>query len=168
MDQIKMSTSLPGGNDVFEAMVSQKMDEFDLSNVFVGVLQRSSARSEEYIPDLVREIFKFLDLDDSGTIFSAEIKLLKALLDALLNLGQRAVQDLSSGEAKPTEGSNEDHAIALATTIPCCSLASGSLAHWSLRCSSASGGAAHCSLRCSSASGGTAHWPPGGSVPVIP
>ena len=51
------------------------MDEFDLSNVFVGVLQRSSARSEEYIPDLVREIFKFLDLDDNGTISSAEIKL---------------------------------------------------------------------------------------------
>jgi len=121
MDQIKMMQemgySLPGGNDVFEAMVSQKMDEFDLPKVFVGVLQRSTGRSEEYLPDLVREIFKFLDLDDSGTISSEEIKLLKALLDALLNLGQRAVQDFSSGEAKPTEGSTEDHAIALATTI---------------------------------------------------
>lgn len=84
------------------------------SGEFIPALERGQVRSQEYNAEIARAFFRFLDLDNSGRITSNEIRLLKALLDALLHLGERATHDLSSGEVKPMEGTVEDNAKELA------------------------------------------------------
>merc|ERR1712139_645076 len=66
---------------------------------------------------MVRSVFRFLDLDGSGTITNKEIKLLKALLDAVLHLGERAVTELSEEQMKSIEGTTKENAKTLALTV---------------------------------------------------
>merc|ERR1719183_1142211 len=58
-------------------------------------------------------MFRLLDLDDSGTISTQEITLLRAVMDAMIHLGQRAVAD-PNDPGQRLEGSFEDNMKALA------------------------------------------------------
>jgi Ca2+-binding EF-hand superfamily protein len=84
---------------------------------FLPALKRGQERGSEYLPEYARALFRFLDIDCSGFITKKEIQLLKALLDALLHLGERACHDLSSGELKPMEGDYKDNGKELAFAI---------------------------------------------------
>jgi len=88
-----------------------------MSADFIPALKRAQERSSEYLPEYARALFRFLDIDGSGLITKKEIQLLKALLDALLHLGERACHDMSSGEPKPMEGDYKDNAKELAFAI---------------------------------------------------
>merc|ERR1719198_2324150 len=99
------------------AMVDTVLQQLVDSGEFVPALERGSKRAQEFNAEIARTLFRFLDLDSSGRITSQEVRLLKAVLDALLHLGERAVHDLQSGEVKPMEGSVEDNAKELAFAI---------------------------------------------------
>merc|ERR1711865_824242 len=57
------------------------------------------------------------DLDDNGTISDREIQLLKAVLDAILHLGERPVTSISTGGVSPVEGTTAENGKTLALTI---------------------------------------------------
>lgn len=86
------------------------------SEAWKPAIERCQENASQYMPDFARTVFKFLDLDGSGTITSKEIGLLRHFMDALLNLGQRAIakpDDLSAN----AEGSAEDLAKDLAVAM---------------------------------------------------
>merc|ERR1719386_257550 len=80
-------------------------------------LKRGQERGTEYLPEYARALFRFLDIDCSGFITKKEIQLLKALLDAMLHLGERACHDMSGGELRPMEGDYKDNGKELAFAI---------------------------------------------------
>merc|ERR1711862_865719 len=100
-----------------EEMFSAAMAEFAGSGSIPAALKRAQERATEYLPEYVRSIFKFLDLDENGTITEKEVQLLKAVLDALLHLGERPVSAVSAEGAAPVEGSVADSAKTLCATV---------------------------------------------------
>lgn len=101
--------------DQQEAMIRSGFEA--ASPQLLPAMKRGCDRGSEYLPEYARALFRFLDIDGSGFITKKEIQLLKALLDALLHLGERACHDLSSGELKPMEGDYKDNAKELAFAI---------------------------------------------------
>lgn len=98
-----------------QAMIAAGVEA--VSGEFVPALKRAQERCSEYLPEYARALFRFLDIDGSGCITKKEIQLLKALLDALLHLGERACHDMSSGELRPMDGDYKDNAKELAFAI---------------------------------------------------
>lgn len=98
-----------------QAMIGSGVES--MSAEILPALKRGQDRGSEYLPEYARALFRFLDIDGSGCITKKEIQLLKALLDALLHLGERACHDMSSGELKPMEGDYKDNAKELAFAI---------------------------------------------------
>jgi len=79
-----------------KAMIGQGVQA--ASSEVLPALKRGVDRGSEYLPEYARALFRFLDIDGSGFITKKEIQLLKALLDALLHLGERACHDMSVAE----------------------------------------------------------------------
>lgn len=77
-------------------MVKQVFEAMQGSEEWKPAIGRAQEKASQYMPDCARTIFKFLDIDGSGNITSKEIGLLRHFMDALLNIGQRAI-------AKPGE-----------------------------------------------------------------
>merc|ERR1711957_792211 len=85
-----------------QAMITQGVQA--ASSEVLPAMKRGVERGSEYLPEYARTLFRFLDIDGSGVITKKEIQLLKALLDALLHLGERACHDMSGDKVKPLEG----------------------------------------------------------------
>lgn len=100
-----------------EEIMNDQINALGSDKELIAAMKKANERASEYIPEMVRSVFRFLDLDGSGTITSKEIKLLKALLDALLHLGERAVTELSEEQMKSIEGTTKENANTLALTI---------------------------------------------------
>lgn len=100
-----------------EQMILAQMEQYHVGTVIADAVKKGSERGTEYLPEIVREVFRFLDLDDSGTISSQEIALLKALLDAMLHLGERAIHNITEGEMKPVDVDMVANARTLVLTI---------------------------------------------------
>lgn len=99
------------------AMIEQVIEQLVESGELVPAFERGQKRAQEFNAEYARTLFRFLDLDSSGRITTQEIRLLKALMDAMLHLGERAVHEMEAGELKPMEGSVEDNAKELAFAI---------------------------------------------------
>lgn len=115
-DPIKLMSSYPMKQAKYPEPMKQALEQLKDSDELRPALLRGWERSQEYYPEFVRAMFRLIDLDDSGTISSQEITLLRAILDAMIHLGQRAVAD-PSDPAQRLEGSFEDNMKALALAM---------------------------------------------------
>merc|ERR1712146_615530 len=75
-----------GGAIAKQALQALKGDES-----WPAAIKKAQETAATYMPDACRVIFKFLDLDNNGTVSRKEIQLLKHVMDAAVNLGERAV-----------------------------------------------------------------------------
>jgi len=117
-DQLGAMSAMNGeGQAAMEQMILAQMEQYHVGTVIADAVKKGSERGTEYLPEIVREVFRFLDLDDSGTISSQEIALLKALLDAMLHLGERAIHNITEGEMKPVDVDMIANARTLVLTI---------------------------------------------------
>jgi len=80
-------------------MVVGAVGQFSSSQNFQTALLIAKDKAGESVPEFCRAIFKLLDLDGNGTISSREMSALKAILDAILHIGDRAIQDPVPGAA---------------------------------------------------------------------
>jgi len=117
MAMMTQSGSMPVLPEAQSEMANQMIQTLVDSGEFIPALERGQQRGQEYNAEIARAFFQFLDLDDSGRITTQEIRLLKALLNALLHLGERACHDLAEGEVRPMEGSASDNAKELAFAV---------------------------------------------------
>jgi len=118
-DPLKLMASYPGVSDAmaqYPEPMKQALEELAKSDELKPALLRGWERGQEYLPEMVRAMFRLIDLDDSGTISSQEITLLRAVLDGMIHLGQRAVADPNDPSQK-LEGSFEDNMKSLALAI---------------------------------------------------
>lgn len=115
-DPLKLMSSYPMMSEAqaqYPLPMQKALEELKASEELKPALLRGWERSQEYLPEMVRAMFRLLDLDDSGTISTQEITLLRAVLDAMIHLGQRAVAD-PNDPGQRLDGSFEDNMKALA------------------------------------------------------
>jgi Ca2+-binding EF-hand superfamily protein len=115
-DPLKLMESYPAMTAAlakYPEPMKKAIQELKNSEELKPALLRGWERSQEYYPEMVRAMFRLLDLDDSGTISTQEITLLRAVMDAMIHLGQRAVAD-PNDPGQMLEGSFEDNMKALA------------------------------------------------------
>lgn len=89
-------------------MVSNGLDKLMASSEWPAAMERVKEKVASFMPEACRTIFKFLDLDENGTITGKEIQLLKHVLDAFVHLGQRATASAGTLEQKEKGTVQED------------------------------------------------------------
>merc|ERR1712232_1141592 len=89
-------------------MVTAGLDKLMASPEWKPAMERVKEKVSSFMPEACRTIFRFLDLDENGTITGKEIQLLKHVLDALVHLGQRATASAGSLEQKEKGTVQED------------------------------------------------------------
>jgi Ca2+-binding EF-hand superfamily protein len=91
------------------ATMTAGLDRLMQSSEWKPAMERVKEKGSSFMPEVCRTIFKFLDLDESGTISQKEIQMLKHILDAFVHLGERATASAGSLEQK-AKGSVQDDA----------------------------------------------------------
>lgn len=112
-----MSGSLPTISEQQNEVATNVIQMLVEKEGLVPALVRGTLRAQEHDAELARAFFQFLDLDGSGRISTQEIRLLKAMLDGLLHLGERACHDIAESGLVAREGSVADVAKELAFAV---------------------------------------------------
>merc|ERR1719335_476027 len=64
-----------------------------VKQIITKIVVATQKKAVEFVPEICRQMFRFIDLDNSGLVTGRELTVLKALLDGMLRLGTLAIID---------------------------------------------------------------------------
>merc|ERR1739848_367944 len=85
--------------DAGEKIMEQLTCNPEALEVLEKIVKALKEKAEELTPEFCRQLFKLMDLDNSGKITSRELHILKATMDGFLRLGAVEVMSVSSLDA---------------------------------------------------------------------
>lgn len=91
--QVEVSQILAGVTAMASSDVVEQIGKDEVQNIIAKIVAATQKKAVEYVPEICRQAFRLIDLDNSGEITTRELTVLKALLDGFLRLGTLAIVD---------------------------------------------------------------------------